>query len=138
MKKTAIVFSIISLVLGLIGVVVSTIYLVMHIGNLGACILGMMNGEDLGQKLGFSIFTVVAFLLLGAYFVFVTFTGLLTYRVITQNILDKIKMFGILSIIFLNPIGGVFTILYDKKLKKYLDETAPKGKRKIVDKKENQ
>ena len=138
MKKVSEIFSIIGCVLGLIGVVVCTGYLVIHIGYLGTDILAMMDGQDYAKYLAFEIVTVVIFLLLGAYFVFVTFTGYLTYKVITQNILDKIKKFGILSIIFFNPIGGIFVIQYDKELKKYLEDTAPKGKRKEVKKVEKE
>ena len=136
MKKASTIFAIIGLVLGLIGVVVATIYLVIHLGNLGAAILGMMNSDEYGSQLAFEIVTVILFLLLVAYFVFVTFTGLLTYRVITQNVLDKIKKFGILSIVFLNPVGGILVLLYDKQLKQYLEETAPKGKREVRVKKQ--
>lgn len=130
MKKTATIFSIIGMVIGLIGLLVTTVYLVIHLTNLGTYILVVMNGEDFSSKLSFEIITSIVFLLLGAYLAFVAITGLLTYKVITQNVLDKIKKFGVLSIIFLNPVGGIFTIVYDKQLKKYLEETAPKGKRK--------
>ena len=138
MKKASTIFAIIGLVLGLVGVVVATVYLVIHLGNLGAAILGMMNSDEYGSRLAFEIVTVILFLLLVAYFVFVTFTGLLTYRVITQNVLDKIKKFGILSIIFLNPVGGILVLLYDKQLKQYLKETAPKGKREVRVKKQKE
>lgn len=130
MKKAAIVFTYIATILGLIGVVAFTIYSVIYIVRCTAHLMLIIGNESLPENAGLDLMAMIMFLLLDIYFVFVTFTGLLSKRVIEDNRLDKIKPFGILSIIFFNPVGGILTLRYNSWLKKELERTAPKGKRK--------
>lgn len=138
MKKASIVFSYIATILGLIGVVVFTIYSFTYIIRAGGDLVIVVNGDPAPERASSDVIAMVMFLLLLAYFIFVTFTGLLTKNVVKDNRIDKIKPFGILSIIFFNPVGGIITIVYSNWLKKELERTAPQGKRKEATKKENE
>ena len=125
MKKTSIIFATISLFIGIAGTIAGTIYVVMYLGILAREIMADMS-EMSEANVGGTVLYLVMFLVATIYAIMVMVTGLLTRKVIKDNVLDKIKPFGILSIIFFNPVGGIFTLVYDKQIKDELERTAPK------------
>lgn len=130
MKKTIEVFSIVTMVIGCLATIGATVYIFMYLGLLSEQIILAMNNE--ANKVGFIIGLMIGFIALAIYSCFVALTALLTRKVITKNVLDKIGKFGVLSIIFFNPVGGILTLIYNDKIKKELERTAPKGKRKEI------
>ena len=134
MKKASIILSTIALIFGILGTTTGAVFTIVYSINLAGEIMKASVGDE-AVNLGFYIVGLIGFILLMVYFTFATVTGYLTRRVVEDNILDKIGKFGILSIIFFNVPGGIVTLVYDKQLKKYLEKTAPKGKRKEATKK---
>lgn len=134
MKKASTILATIYIFIGAVGVIVGTIYTIMYMGYLTANLTANSVGTDTGVSSGFYVLCMSLFLLATIYSGIAMVTALLTRKVIKDNVLDKIKPFGILSIIFLNVVGGIFTLVYDKQVKDELERTAPKGKRKEASK----
>ncbi|MCF0107426.1 MAG: hypothetical protein HUJ59_00215 [Bacilli bacterium] len=128
MKKTTYVFAFVHMILGAVIAAFFSFNLLSFSSNLAMDLAAISNGEerDLANSLPFVILSFIAVV----YFVMVTITGLLSKNIVKENRLDKIKPFGILSIIFFNPAGGILMLIYDKQIKKELERTAPKGERK--------
>ena len=135
MKKTINVFTIIFMILSLAGVVGGTVYLFIHMTTLATLLASLASGGE-AENVGYFVGTSIMFLAIIVYFGFAAVTGLLTKRVVEADATDKITKFGILSIIFFNPVGGILAIVYNRQLCKELERTAPKGKRKDIEKNE--
>lgn len=131
MKKTAIIFAYIFTIISLIGLVGGTIYLFIYLAALARDLSALSLGSE-APALEFNIWVSIMCLAITVYFVFASITGALTKRVLDADSADKITKFGILSIIFFNPVGGILAIVYNGQLKKELERTAPKGKRKEI------
>lgn len=135
MKKTAITFTTIFTIISLVGVVGGTIYLLINAFTLASLLSALSTGGS-ADNVGFYVAITIMFLCVTIYFVFASATGLLTRRVLEADAYDKITKFGVLSIIFFNPVGGILAIVYNRNLIKQLEESAPKGKRKEIEKNE--
>lgn len=134
MKKASEVLATIYLFISAILTVVSTVYLVISLNNIATFLSAQSLGAEVPDNMGYFVATFIMFLLFTIYFGVAMVTALLTRKVIRDNVLDKIKPFGILSIIFLNIPGGIVTLVYDNQVKKELERTAPKGKRREANK----
>lgn len=134
MKKASEVLATIYLFISAILTVVSTVYLVISLNNIATFLSAQSLGAEVPDNMGYFVATFIMFLLFTIYFGVAMVTALLTRKVIKDNVLDKIKPFGILSIIFLNIPGGIVTLVYDNQVKKELERTAPKGKRREANK----
>lgn len=134
MKKASEVLATIYLFISAILTIVSTVYLVISLNNIATLLSAQSLGAEVPDNMGYFVATFIMFLLFTIYFGVAMVTALLTRKVIKDNVLDKIKPFGILSIIFLNIPGGIVTLVYDNQVKKELERTAPKGKRREANK----
>lgn len=130
MKKASEVLATIYIFIGAIGTIVSTVYLVIYLNLIATQLAAGATGSTTSADTGVFVASFIMFLIFTIYCGIMMVTALLTRKVIKNNVLDKIKPFGILSIIFLNIVGGIFTLVYDSQVKKELERTAPKGKRR--------